>query len=57
MVKEVVRVAINSRKRLLRVKIVVRLLRCIVQGRIATAVGAPEGGVGVIWQAIAIGIK
>ena len=56
MVKELVWVATKSWERLLGVKIVIRLLSCIVQGRITTAVGAPEGGVGIIWQ-VPIGVK
>ncbi len=55
--KEFVWIAIQTWKRLLGVEVVVRLLRHFVQGRIAIAVGAPEGGVRVIWQAVAVGVE
>ena len=57
MVEKFVCISIQSRKRLLRIEIVIRLLGCFVQGRIASAVGAPEGGVRVIRQAIKTATK
>ena len=61
MMVEVIGVAIQTRKRLLVLEIVVGLLSYVVHGRIAIAVGiidsigAPESGVEIIWQVIGIG--
>ena len=57
MVEEFVSVGVQARKRLLGFKIVVRLLRHVMHGRIAIDIGAPEGGVDVIRQAIVVAIQ
>ena len=52
MVEEFVWVTVQTWQRLLGIEIVIGLLRGVVQGRIGISVGAAEGGVGVIRQAV-----